>query len=338
MRRWVGGCLAVVLLIALADFLAWRIALGRMQAGLQTVLADMRASGWTVRCSAPETGGWPTSATIAVSDVHGEGGAANLPGGAAWSADRIVLTVSLTDPWHLSILPQGEETLRISHIPAVAFIADRIEIRVPLGEGRPDHATLTATAVAGGLQASRRRQDVRIGQLSLQVHARQDHGALDASLGFTADNIGLPDTGRWPLGGSVTSLTVAVLLKSPQITGADSLDQAASWRDGGGRLSLPAIGLRWGPLSLEGDAQMGLDARLQPAGTGHAHVVGYAAALDALAAAGVIGPGMAVTYDAVLGLMAHSPESAIDIPLTLRDSTLSLGAIPLARFHEVAWR
>jgi hypothetical protein len=337
MRRWIGLLLAFALLITLADYVAWRLALGRMQAGLQTLLADMRAGGWHVHCSAPETGGWPLSATLAVSDVHAEGGTWGVPGGVAWSAERLVLTIALTDPRHLSVSPQGEETLRISHIPAVAFSADRIDIRVPLGEGRPDHASLDAAAVAGGLKASGRRQDVRIGQLSLQLHARQDNGALNATLGFTAEAIGLPDTGRWPLGGSVTSLTVAVVLTSPPVSGADSRSQAESWRDGGGKLSLPNIGLRWGPLSLEGDAAMGLDARLQPAGTGHAHVVGTAAAIDALAAAGVIGPGMAVTYNAVLGLMAHAPESAIDIPLTLRDSTLSLGAIPLARFHDIAW-
>ena len=141
MRRWIGLLLAFALLITLADYVAWRLALGRMQAGLQTLLADMRAGGWHVHCSAPETGGWPLSATLAVSDVHAEGGTWGVPGGVAWSAERLVLTIALTDPRHLSVSPQGEETLRISHIPAVAFSADRIDIRVPLGEGRPDHAS-----------------------------------------------------------------------------------------------------------------------------------------------------------------------------------------------------
>jgi hypothetical protein len=339
MRRWLGLAIGLGMAVVGADLLAWRVATARMQAALESQVASMRASGWMVRCSAPERSGLPWSATLAVSNVRVQGGASAMPGGVAWSADRLVLSIALTDPWHVSVAPQGEETLRLSHLPAVAFTADQLLASVPLGGGRADHLAVTAAAVSGGLLHSHRRQDVRIGQLSAEIYAQPAAaGAVDAGLTFSARDIGLPDTGRWPLGGNVNAFAAALTLASPPVSGADPRAQAQSWRDGGGQVSIQSLELRWGPLSLQGDARLGLDANLQPAGTGHARAAGFGPALDALADAGVIGPGIAVTYKAVLGLMASDPASAITLPLTLRDSTLSLGQIPLARFQDVVWR
>jgi len=339
LRRWLAAAAGLAAALVLADVAVWRLATARMQAALQAAMDDMRAAGWVVQCSAAERSGWPWAATVAVADVRVQGGGSALPGGLAWSTDRLVLSVALTDPWHLSVSPQGEETLRLSHLPAVAFAADPMLARLPLGAGRPDHAELTATAVTGGLLHSRRRQDVSIGQVSAQVQLRAAAaGGLDAALSFAARDIGLPDNFRWPLGGSVNSLAAAVTLASPRVWGTDSREQAQSWRDGGGKVRVQSLDLHWGPLSLQGDAALSLDAGLQPAGTGHVHITGFGPALDALADAGVIGTGMAATYKAVLGLMASDPSSAINLPLTLRDSTLSLGEIPLSRFKDLAWR
>jgi hypothetical protein len=339
MRRWLTGLLGLAALLVIADRIAWQVATARMRAEVRTQVAGLRAGGWIVQCSDPVASGFPWAATLALSDVRLEGGASALPGGVAWSADRVVLSVALIDPLHVSVSLQGEETLRLSHAPAVAFAADALQARLPLAGGRPDHAELTASAVTGGLLHSRRRQDVRIGALSVrvQVHPAAS-GGVHAGLEFSASDIGLPDTGRWPLGGAVNSFAAAVTLASPPVSGADSRAQAESWRAGGGQAGVQALDLHWGPLSLQGDAQLGLDANLQPSGTGHARVRGIGPALDALADAGVIAPGIAATYKAVLGLMASDKSSAITLPLTLRDSTLSLGQIPLARFEDVVWK
>jgi hypothetical protein len=339
MRRWLALLLGLPAVLVAADLIAWQVATMRLRTELQTQATGLRAGGWLVRWSDPERSGFPWAATLALSDVRIEGGTSALPGGVAWSADRLVLSIALMDPWHLSISPQGEETLRISHAPPVAFGAELLQARLPLGGGRPDHAEVTASAITGGLQHSRRRQDVRIGALSVRLQVQPGaSGGVHAGLSFSASDIGLPDTGRWPLGGAVNSFAAAVTLASPPVSGADSHAQAQSWRAGGGQAEVEALDLHWGPLSLQGDAQLGLDANLQPSGTGHARVRGIGPALDALAAAGVIAPGIAATYKAVLGLMASDASSAITLPLTLRDSTLSLGQIPLARFQDLVWR
>ena len=47
------------------------------------------------------------------------------------------------------------------------------------------------------------------------------------------------------------------------------------------------------------------------------HVAGYGAALDALAAAHVIGPGLAATYKALLDVLGP-PGSPLNVPVTVR--------------------
>ena len=324
-------------LLVAGDFIAWKAATTRLQSNLASLTTDMRASGWTVQSSDPETGGWPFAAALTLKKLRIEGAGAAIPGGLAWSVDRIVLSIRLFDPRRLAIAPFGEETLRLSHLPVLDFDAESLEALIPLGSGRPRHAALTAEGLAGGLQASRRRQDVQIGTLSVSGQAQSSRGGIDATGDFAATGIALPDTGRWPLGGLVKHLSASATLISPPVTGASSRAQAQSWHDGLGFLRIHALDLRWGPLLLQGDAQLGLDGKLQPAGSGTIHVAGYGEALDALASAHVIGPGLAATYKALLEVMAP-PGAPLNVKVTLRDSTLFVGEIPLARVADVGWK
>jgi len=114
--------------------------------------------------------------------------------------------------------------------------------------------------------------------------------------------------------------------------------EAAAWQEGGGAVSVSDALLKWGPLTLTGQAQLGLDSRLQPAGKGVADVSGAAAALDALVDGGVVQPGMAATAKAVLGAMAQLPGGdKVRLPFVLRDNTVSVGPIPLARLNDIVW-
>ncbi len=69
---------------------------------------------------------------------------------------------------------------------------------------------------------------------------------------------------------------------------------------------------------------------------------GWEATIDALANGGTIPDGVAQTAKAVLGLMAPAPgadggAAPLSVPLTLKDSTVSIGTIPLLRVRPVAW-
>jgi hypothetical protein len=76
-------------------------------------------------------------------------------------------------------------------------------------------------------------------------------------------------------------------------------------------------------------------------GTGTLHLRGQGEALDAMAAGHVITPAAARAAGAVLGLLAHAPPDGgapvVDVPLTLRERTLAMGLMPLARVPELVW-
>jgi hypothetical protein len=127
-----------------------------------------------------------------------------------------------------------------------------------------------------------------------------------------------------------------------QIPAAAGLTATASaWRVAGGSVKIRHLALGWGPLGVSGSATLALDEDLQPMGTGTSHLVGYTAALDALAAQGAISRSAATAANAVLSLLSNAPGEGeppeVDVPLTLQYRTLSMRQVPLIRFPELDW-
>jgi hypothetical protein len=268
------------------------------------------------------------------------GGHAMLPGGLDWHADRVVLSLGLLHFWRLSVAPEGEQILRVASAKPVVFAADSLLATVPLGRGRADHVAIEADGLTAGLLQSRQKQDVRIDHLSLALTANR-HGAarITAQADIAANGIELPDTGRWPLGAQIRTAAAVIDIASPALSGVAAADQARAWHDWGGSVSVRDFALGWGPLDVTAQAKLGLDNSLQPEGAGTATVTGWAATVDALAAGGTIPGGLAETVKMVMGLMGRTRDegAALSVPFTLKDSTLSVGKIPLIRLHDVNW-
>jgi hypothetical protein len=340
MRKWLSWLVAVPVCLCLADGLLWVWATHALSAGLDQWGAQLRAQGWTVQDGGRTAGGWPFAASLAVTDAKIEGGEEAVPGGVSWRATRVVLSVSLLSPATLSVAPEEQQFLRVSQTLPIIFHADRMEAQLPLLGGPARQADLWAQGITGGISGSHHPQDVRMDWLRMHVKTRPGKAdGLMASLTVRAAQIGLPDIGRWPLGAVVSAVGASVDLYSPKLREhAPAPVEAAAWHAGGGSLALTDSLLKWGPLTLTGAAQLGLDDRLQPSGKGTVDVTGAAAALDALVGGGVLQPGLAATAKAVLGAMAQLPGGdAVRLPLVLRDSTLSVGPIPLARLNDIVW-
>jgi len=340
MRKWLTWLIAVPVMICLADALLWLWATHALAAGLDRWGTQLRAQGWSVEDGGRTPGGWPFTATLAVSDVRIAGGEQALPGGLSWRAGRVVLSVSLAAPATLSIAPEASQFLRVSHTPPIVFRADRMEARLPLLGGPSQQADVLAEGITGGIYGSHHPQDVRVDRIAVHVQATpRASGGLDAAVTLRADQVGLPDIGRWPLGAVMGAVGATVQLYSPRLQDhAPAPAEAAAWHAGAGSVAVHDALLKWGPLTLTGQAQLGLDSRLQPAGSGTANVIGAAAALDALVDGGVVQRGMADTAKVVLGAMAQLPGGdAVRLPFVLRDNTLSVGPIPLARLNDIVW-
>jgi hypothetical protein len=329
---------AVLVVVGAGDYLACRLLLARMRGAYEAWRSSVTAQGWTVQSGEIAGGGYPFGATLVIPGVTLTGGRAMVPGGLDWKAERVLLSLSLLSPLHLHVTAAGEQTLRVASLPAVAFSADDLDAAVPLGGGRPDQIDVTATDLTGGIAASAQHQDVRIDRFAISVHT-QGHASARTSADITISgrNVQLPDNGRWPLGATITQLELSAALASPALSGQAPLDQARAWRDWGGTVNVSHLLLHWGPLTLSGHFTLGLDRDLQPTGSGEVTMAGWSPALDALAGGGVIPPGMAQTAKAVLALMSADNSGSLTVPLSLKDSTVSAGKIPVARVGRLQW-
>jgi len=337
--------LATVLVVGAAggDWLACRGLMSTMHGQFKRWAQNLREQGFVVTYREVNGTILPWRVHLAIPSLSVTGGRAMLPGGLKWHADQVDLSLALLSPTMLTVTPEGEQTLEVAGAPAIVFFAEHLDAVVPLGTSRPDEIDIKADGLAGGLAASPLHQDLRIGALSLSLQAARGGAArTTARLGIEARGVGLPDNGRWPLGATINRFDANLSLASPALSGDAAVEQARAWRDWGGVLTIQSLELHWGPLTLQGAAELGLDQHLQPSGRGLARVGGWAATLDSLARGGTIQPGVAQTAKAVLAPMARPAQDSsgletLELPFTLQDSTLSVGKIPLMRFGEVVW-
>ena len=203
-KLWIA-VLAVPLLLVAADSLYWFIARQRLEDGFAVWVAQARADGWTMTTGTPEAGGWPAFATLTVPTVKLQGGDRDILGGLTWTAERLALRVSLLRPGILLVVPQGEQQLRLSGNPEVAFTASHMQAALPLAaEPWPRFADIGVTDLR--MAATWRPPG------SLQVHLtscpRQKPARPAIGLTLGAERVGLPPGPGRALGPYIASLAI----------------------------------------------------------------------------------------------------------------------------------
>ena len=341
---WTARIATGLVVLFAADWFSCRALLHRMQGEYAQWRQAMESQGWQVRNGTVSGTYFPLGATLQIPDLELSGGQALVPGGLDWHAERASLSLSVFHPLRLDIAPQGQQTLRAAAGQALLLNADHLIAEVPLGGGKPDHIRIMSESLTAGLRGSDHPQDVRIDGLNVEFTAtRGDSGRTGMGFDMQAHGVGLPDLGRWPLGATINKLTLQFSLASPALSGRAPAEQARAWRDWGGTMNISTLAVKWGPLDMKANFVLGLDQQLQPTGRGHTDISGWSPALDAMASGGAIPDGMAQTAKAVLSLMApqadgaSGPDAPISLPIKLKDSTLSLGPIPLLHLRHVAW-
>ncbi len=344
MRRtfWVVAVAVPVLLVA-GEFAYWRLAVSRLQAGFEDWRAAGVAAGWQVESGAPGSGGWPLTARLDVPNLTLRHGATTMPGKLQVAAANVRLVVSLPDPATLRVGLNGPAHVQVGDLPEVVLSGDEVWASLPL---RPDslppidlHAgNLRISPPAASWQAT---VGLLNGRLVIVNPPPADPSSPDATLSLSAEAVALPAGVQWPLGANVSSVSLDSALSGRLPANRAIRDWMQGWRDGGGSLGISHLAMGWGPLGLAGSARLSLDDQLQPMGNGTGHIVGYAAALDQMAAVGVLTRSAATTVKAVLSLLAGASEneggSAVDVPLTLQSRTLSMHQVPLLRLPALDW-
>ena len=328
--RALRAVLAALILLAALDGAAWLWAVERLRAGFEAWTAQMRESGWTVDGGAPRRAGWPLAAELIVSDPAISGGDALVPGGASWRGTALRLRLSPLAPRTLMLLPEGVQRLRLASLPEASVEASDLAITAPLsGDGAPElHGRALRVSAAGVSSAV----------------ATLDAVAIPGGVRAEASLIAMPRGYTWPLGDSVQAASVEATLSGPPLPvppGTTAAQQAARWRDAGGRLDVPGFALRWGPLQVRGSGTGGLDSALQPRAQASVRLQGWQDALDQLVQGGALSPGGALAARAALGLFARASDNAspgeVAVPVTVADGRVYAGGIPVARIPWIVW-
>ena len=332
--------LALLALGAGAHTLVWLWLTGSLTVGFSDWVAQQRARGWDVEHALPRRAGWPFAARLVVPDFRVTGAARVVPQGFAWEAGHIALDLTPRHPERLSLTAEGPQRLRIG-ATSIPYTAEWLQVLMPLDPAMGSRPTefrlegLRASAPDGPVTAA------RVLALATPGGADDDAGLR---LHLTASRIVLPPgPDAHPFGRGVESATADAVLSGPPPSPIPMTvrEQAEAWRDGGGRIDLQEVALRWGPLAGALRMTLRLDAALQPQGSGRLVLERPSEALGAVAAAGMIDPRAATGAQTMLALVARVPEQGgppqVDVPVALERGTVSVARIPLVRLGPLVW-
>jgi hypothetical protein len=150
----------------------------------------------------------------------------------------------------------------------------------------------------------------------------------------------LPPAMATPLGTTIAEIDAVVRSEPPRPEGFDAA-ALEHWRAATGALQVERFGLVWGPLQLNAEGTLALDAALQPLFAGTARATGVPETIDVLAAAGAMKPNSAALAKMGIGLIAK-PNAAgvpeLQTPISVQDRKLHLGAIKLLDLPELKLR
>ena len=338
-RRSLAVFILLVILLAAGWTGAWYVLAGRVSANFLAWEQQQRADGWIITQGAPRRSGWPMAAGVTLPRITISGGAQYLPGGIVWQAGALTVALDIRHLGDLYWGVTGRQSLGLGKAPAIPFQATTFAGQVTLSPAdRPPLVQLHAAGlIAAIMAADGTRQPLSVATLDA---AEAADGAADAAgnamvLAATMTGVGLPPHFLPALGRNLRRLSFDMALSGPVPAEGPAPQPAAlatAWRNAGGSLTLRALHLADGPLTVDGQGRFQLDAFLRPEGTAALHLSGLDAMMDRLAGDGTLTRPEARAIRAMLGLMMRPPGAdALDAPVSLHDGLVSLGAIPLLR-------
>ena len=321
MRRRLGlVLLSIAALLLLVHTAAWLIVTSRIRDAIPAFTAAAMANGWQVEAGQAGRAGWPWAATVRLTDVQAE----RLVGSPAsavplrWRLPRLDVTLSPADPAALHLVPYGQQSVALGDGAPLPVEVGRGLLRIPFGA---EPAMLAVSELAAG--------PLRVEW----IEAR-----------FAADTVAGQARGIRPVPAAAAPfdtpgvLGFHVLVEPAWPFAATPRGAAAAWRLAGGTLSAPELRGTWGPLEIVGSLTGGLDAALQPTGTGQFRVAGALPALEAAGRAGLLRSGAVnAARTVVMVLTLGASGQPVTLPMTLVDQTLTAAGFPLLRLPPLLW-
>ncbi|MDP6804148.1 MAG: DUF2125 domain-containing protein [Rhodospirillales bacterium] len=255
-----------------------------------------------------------------------------------WNWRRI--SVSLVGPYRFSSTTAG-----VTRTSTSAGGAVRAELRTE--DGRAVWGTLTLERLAFAATepaAAEPAESVSVGAATLEAGLlpTDEPTRPAAAYGIRArvTDVLVPSVLALPFGRSIELIFLDARINGPVRDGR-SPAALETWRDAGGTIDVDSLRLDHGPLRVQGEGTLALDADMQPIGAFTAQLRGFFDLVEALRAQGVVEARDAVMAKVVLGALAKRPDDGgppvLNVPLTLQDRSLYVGPVRLTRFPPVRW-
>jgi hypothetical protein len=342
MRRVLS--ILVLLLLALAGLGAggWYFIAQRIEAGVASWASQRRLDGMAVDYLSAKVDGFPLEwrLTIMLPSLAGAG-----PSPWEWQGESVVARIRPWEPHDIPLLFPG--------VHVVAYGPEKAARSVAIAAMRPDgRAVITAdgqlTLLTLDLGQARVRYSTdeapptEVGRLQLTVQPRPaapaQRQAERVDVAVIVDDAILPAPPLAGLGPRIVRAETDLSFKG-KLPAGPLQDSIVIWRDEGGIIEFNRAGLNWGPLDVQGNGTLTLDALNRPLGAFTVRARGYAETIDAVVAAGALRPRDAGLLKSALNLLARQvpgqTRPQLDIPVSAQDGRLFVAGLPVTPLAPV---
>ncbi len=349
-KRWIFGAAVILLLLAAAYTVYWFWAARLFEQNLAGWISQQQLQGYRISFEGSERTGFPFAVERRFSRVEIE----PPPGAQSWQLRAERLRVGIL-PWSPSLLTIDRGVDNAEYEIDCGSGLQRRRFAVGNGNGGmairlSDDGPASSIEFAGAPLAiyenlgSRRQRLALLEDVEAHIELLPDGPSLldpSANFSLTIGRATIDAAARIPLGPTLSDAALAGRLVG-RIPAGPIAESLAAWRDDGGALELTEVRAGWGALFLSGTGTLALDQRLQPLAAGTARLRDYVAALDALAAAGLLAPAQALAAKVALSATARpaadgSGEPEAEVPLTVQDGALYVGPLLLMQLPRIEW-
>lgn len=321
----------VLLLITVGASGAWLWSRQALEDSIARWRGEQIERGYAVDYGGPHFGGFPFTLSVTF-----EAPSVITPQGLTWQGPPVQGEARLWDPFAIDLafpgvhrlsLAEGAET-RQAHITAETATG-RIVLESD-GQVESARIDLGQLVLRGeGLDSvAMQRLTARLGPL------RPGQGDALEELDFVAEviDVQLPPGRGDLLGDQLARLSFDSTIVGGIPPGKPEVALPA-WRDRGSAWRFRRLAALWGPLNLQAEGELRLDAALRPEGQLDARLKGAGAIIERLAASGKIKPEAALAAQLAVAALgrpdSETGETVLAVPISLRQGMLYLGPIPL---------
>ncbi|MDC0033187.1 DUF2125 domain-containing protein [Alphaproteobacteria bacterium] len=334
----------------LAYVAGWLIVANFLKSEIAEWVIDRRTGGWTIEHGTITMEGFPFSWHASIGTPHlsqTEWGQSY-----SWTGPAIALNWHPWNPRTVYYSTAGAHKFRVDSIANIAGPETTLELTggeghlvfgprgrlhqlaILLDDARlslPEASSLRFNRFRALIDNNPRGDGVKPGKLHLTPSLRLDGDIV----GLT-----LPEGQRAVLGRTIGRISLGGTIMG-RIPPGRPLDALSAWQMDGGTVEISHLNVGWGSLMVQATGTIALNSTLQPIGALVGTVAGYGETIDALVAARLVKPRVALMGKLALSALSGTPVDGgrpeIKVPITLQENWLYVGPSKLLKLPTIHW-